>query len=276
VVFTNAIGAEFDRQAELFLGAYPKRFQVWASLDVSNFDEPDYGQRAAAEIERCFKKGARGIGEITDKGWGLEASEKGAPPRDKRLRIDSPRLDPVWKKCAELKLPVNIHIADHPSCWRPLGPKQERTPDFQHFNMTEKDVPSHAELLATRDRLLERQTQTTFIFCHFANQGHDLAALAKLLDRHPNFYVDLSARDYEIGRQPRTAKAFLDKYRTRVLYGTDMGREKKMYQSWWRLLETADEYLPGRIWWPYYGLELGDATLKAIYRENSLRVLNWQ
>ena len=29
-----------------------------------------------------------------------------------------------------------------------------------------------------------------------------------------------------------------------------------MYEGWWRLLESADEYMPGRIWWPYYGLAL--------------------
>jgi hypothetical protein len=84
----------------------------------------------------------------------------------------------------------------------------------------------------------------------------------------------MSARDYEIGRQPRTMKAFLEKYRARVLYGTDMGRDKAMYEGWWRLLETADEYMPGRIWWPYYGLELSESALKSIYRDTALKVLN--
>ena len=86
----------------------------------------------------------------------------------------------------------------------------------------------------------------------------DLAILHELQNDGRISNVDLSARDYEIGRQPRTMRAFLDRYRGRVLFGTDMGREKAMYESWWRLLETADEYLPGRIWWPYYGLELKD------------------
>ena len=49
-----------------------------------------------------------------------------------------------------------------------------------------------------------------------------------------------------------------------------------MYEGWWRLLETADEYIPGRIWWPYYGLELNKDTLKSIYRETALKVLNFQ
>ena len=272
IVFTDAAGDEFDRQVELYK-RYPDRFQLWCGLDTRNIDAPDYPQRAAAELARCYQKGARGAGELSDKGWGFQG---GQIPRDKRLHADDPRLDAFWQKCAELKAPVNIHIADHPSCWQPLGPNQERTPDFQHFNMRGKDVPSYEELLAKRDRLLARHPQTTFIFCHLSNQGNDTAALAKVLDRFPNLYLDISARDYEIGRQPRTAAKFLARYKDRILFGTDMGREKHMYQTWWRLLESADEYLPGRIWWRYYSLELPPETLKPLYRENALRILNWR
>ena len=276
VVFTEATGPDFDRQADLFLKRYPKRFQVWSGIDTKDIDAADYPQRAARELERCFRKGARGVGELTDKGWGLQSNEKDALPRNKRLHLDDPRLDLFWRKCAELKLPANVHIADHPANWKPLGPNQERSPDFQGFNLHGKDVPSYDELLASRDRMLARHPRTTFIFCHLSNIGNDTAALAKTLDRYSNLYVDISARDYEIGRQPRTARAFLDRYRGRVLFGTDMGREKTMYEGWWRLLETADEYIPGRIWWPYYGLELNDSTLKSLYRETALKVLNFQ
>ncbi len=275
VVFTGVTGAAFDRQADLFLKKHPDRFQVWCSMDARDIDAPDYPERAVRELVRCYQKGARGVGELTDKGWGLEANEQRALPREKRLRIDDPRLDAFWRKCAELKLPVNLHIADHPSCWKPLGPNQERTPDFQHFNLYGKDVSSYEELLAMRDRLLARHPETTFIFCHLSNQGNDTAALAKALDRFPNLYVDISARDYELGRQPRTAARFLARYRDRVLYGTDMGRDKRMYEGWWRLLESADEFIPGRIWWRYYGLELPAPLLGALYRGNALRLLNW-
>ena len=276
VVFTEATGPEFDHLADLFLSAYPKRFQVYCGIDVSDIDASGYPERAAKELQRCYNKGARGVGELTDKGWGLQASEKVARPRAQRLRLDDPRLDAFWKKCAELKIPTNVHIADHPSCWKPLGPQQERTPDFQAFNLSGKDVPSYEELLASRDRLLARHPGTRFIFCHLSNQGNDTASLAQALDRYPNMYLDISARDYEIGREPRTARAFLERYRGRIMFGTDMGRDKAMYEAWWRLLETGDEYIPGRIWWTYYGLELPAPVLKSLYRETALKVLNLQ
>jgi hypothetical protein len=157
-----------------------------------------------------------------------------------------------------------------------LGPEQERTPDFQGFNMVGKDVPSYEELLASRDRTLARHPRTTFIAAHLGNQGNDLAALAKELDRYPNLYVDISARDYELGREPRFALQFLTRYKDRVMFGTDMGRDKAMYQDWWRLLETGDEFIAGRQWWRQYGLQLPTPVLNALYRGTAKRVLNWE
>jgi uncharacterized protein len=272
IVFTGVTGEEFDRQAALF-AAYPSRFQLWCSLPDGDVSAPDWPERAAAELERCYRKGARGIGEVTDKGSGMQ---RGAVSKENRLHPDDPRLDPVWRKAAELNIPANVHIADHPSCWQPLGPNQERTPDFQHFNLYGKDVLSFEELIARRNRMLARHPRTRFIACHLGNQGHDLEGLAKALDAYPNLFVDISARDYEIGRQPRTAARFLARYKNRVLFGTDMERDPNMYRGWWRLLESDDEFIPGRIWWRYYGLELPPATLKSLYHDNAKRLLNWQ
>ena len=272
IVLTGATGAEFDRLVELYLKPYPARFQLYCGMDTTHFDQPDYAARAVAELARCYRKGARGVGELTDKGYGL--SGDASLPRSRRLHPDDPRLDAFWKKCAELKIPANVHIADHPSCWKPLDVYQERTPDYQHFNLYGKDVPSYEELIAIRDRTLSRHAATRFIACHLGNQGHDLGALARALDAHPNLYLDISARDYEVGRAPRGAAKFLAAYGTRVLYGSDMGREASMYRAWWRLFESADEFMPGRMWWRYYGLRLPAPVLSRLYRDNARAVMN--
>jgi len=274
VILSGATGSEFDHLVDLFLKAHPGRFQLYCGLETKNIDAPDYPQRAVAELVRCYKKGARGVGELSDKGSGYTRGPQ--LPRDKRLHPDDPRLDLFWKKCAELKLPVNIHMADHPSAWRPPDNHQERSPSYQRYNQYGHDVPSYQEILAIRDRLLDSEPKTVFIACHFSNQGNDLATLSKVLDRFPNLYVDLSARSYEIGREPRTAAKFLEKYQDRVLFGTDMGMEKQMYLAWWRLLETPDEYMPGPSWWRLYGLELSDGALEKIYRGNAMKVMNWR
>jgi uncharacterized protein len=271
VVLTGATGGQFDKLADLYLKAHPGRFQLFCGLDTSRADSSDYPERAAAELARCYRMGARGVGELSDKGTGFGRDAKA--PRSKRIHPDDPRLDPFWRKCAELKIPANIHVADHPSCWKPLDVYQERTPDYQHFNLHGKDVPSWEELIAARDRALAKHPKTRFIACHLGNQGHDLATLAATLDKYPNLFLDISARDYEVGRTPRAAVRFLTRYRSRVMFGTDMGREKEMYQAWWRLFESADEFMPGRVWWRYYGLELPAPVLESLYRGAALKVL---
>jgi uncharacterized protein len=102
-----------------------------------------------------------------------------------------------------------------------------------------------------------------------------MAALAKELERYPNLYLDISGRAYEVGREPRTAQKFLTRYKDRVVFGTDEGLAKPMYQGWWRLLETDDEFIPGRAWWRLYGLQLPDEALAAIYNGTAKRIMNW-
>ncbi len=275
VILTGATGARFDQAVELFLKPHPGRFQLYCGIDTSNFEANDFPQRAAAELERCFRKGARGVGEVIDKGSGLSRGS-GLLPRDKRLHPDNPRLDLFWQKCAELKIPTNLHMADHPSCWRPPDNKQERPPRFQNFNQFGRDVPSYEELLEIRDRTLARHPKTLFVCCHLGNQGNDLASLSKLLDKYPNLYVDISARAYEVGRQPRYAAKFLRKYQDRVVFGTDQSINQKMYSAWWRLFETEDDFMPGPSWWRHYGLALPDPVLKKLYRDVAKKIMNWE
>ncbi len=271
LVLTGAIREEFDALVDSLPKAYPGRFLLYCGLDKTDIDKPDYSDRAVAELVRCYNNGARGVGELSDKGFGFT---KDILPRDRRLHPDDPRLDAFWQKCAELKMPVSLHVADHPSCWTPLDVYQERTPDYQHFNQYGKDVPSYDELITIRNRTLEKHPKTIFIACHLGNQGNDLEKLSMAMDKYPNLYLDTSARDYELGRTPRASAKFLEKYQNRILFGTDQGREKSMYQIHWRLFETNDEYIVGRVWWPYYGLGLPPRILKSLYRDTAKKIFN--
>lgn len=271
IVLTEATGTKFDTLVELLPNAHPGRFLLYCGLDTTDIEKPDYSDRAVAELVRCYHKGARGVGEIIEKGSGLTDTEL---PPDKRLHPDDPRLDAFWGKCAELKMPVSLHVADHPSCWTPLDVYQERTPDFQHFNQYGKDVPSYDELINMRNRTLERHPKTIFVACHLGNQGNDLGKLSLFMDQYPNLYLDTSARDYEMGRTPRSSAKFLTKYQNRIVFGTDQSREKSMYQIHWRLFETDDEYIVGRLWWRYYGLDLTAPVLESIYRNTAKKIFN--
>ena len=274
LILTGATGQRFDDLVALYLKPYPTRFQIYCGLDTAHIDAPDYPIRAAAELERCYRQGARGFGELIDKGSGLTPGA--LLPRNKRLHPDDPRLDLFWKKCAELKLPVNLHLADHPSAWRPPDAHQERSVEYQEYNQFGRDVPSYEEMLLFRERTLEHHPETGFILCHLGNQGNDLGALSHLLDRYPKLNLDISARAYEVGRQPRFAAKFLTRYQDRILFGTDQSVSQEMYTSWWRILETADDYLTSDVGWRLYGLDLPASVLEALYRGNAKRLLNWE
>lgn len=273
VILTVATGSQFDMLVDFYLNSHPTRFQLFCGVERNDIDKPDFPERAARELERCYRLGARGVGEVTDKGYGITGDPRLAP--NERMHFDDVRLDPFWSKCAELGIPVNLHLADHPSSWQPPDVFQERTPIFQQFNQYGSDGVPYDGLLDYLPKLLKKHPKTTFIACHLANLGNDLQRLGRTLDTHSNLYLDISARDYEVGRQPRAAAKFLSLYSDRVLFGTDMGMDKGMYQAWWRLLESADEHMPGRSWWRYYGLDLSDDILQKLYRENALKVLNW-
>ena len=70
VILSGAYGREFDAILARYQ-KYPGRFFVWCGFDTTGYDQPGYGPAAVAELERCFKAGAGGVGELGDKGKGL-------------------------------------------------------------------------------------------------------------------------------------------------------------------------------------------------------------
>jgi predicted TIM-barrel fold metal-dependent hydrolase len=102
-----------------------------------------------------------------------------------------------------------------------------------------------------------------------------------MLDRCPNYYVDISARISELGRQPYSARRFILDHADRVLFGADAGPDLATYRIYYRFLETDDEYfdygpgdMPGQGRWHIYGLYLPDDVLEKIYHLNARRALN--
>jgi predicted TIM-barrel fold metal-dependent hydrolase len=129
-------------------------------------------------------------------------------------------------------------------------------------------------------RLVARHPHTTFIGAHVGCFAENLGWVSALLDRCPNFYVDISARIGELGRQPYTARRFFMQYADRILFGSDMGPDPESYRIGYRFLETDDEYFnynPGEIplqgRWHVHGMYLPDDVLKQVYSENARRIL---
>lgn len=60
----------FDDSYKIY-SKYPKRFYIYCGLDLRGVDQPGFGPATIAELERCHKMGAVGVGEIHDKGMGI-------------------------------------------------------------------------------------------------------------------------------------------------------------------------------------------------------------
>ena len=140
--------------------------------------------------------------------------------------------------------------------------------------------PRFDDLIDAFDRLLDRHRETTFIGAHVGCVPEDLERVASMLERHPNFAVDIAARIAELGRQPSSARDFVIRFSDRVLFGTDEGYDPAMYRIHYRFLETLDESFdysteasPPQGRWQIHGLGLPDDVLRKVYADNARRLI---
>lgn len=273
IVLTQASGSRFDSIYNLY-SAYGERFDLWCGFDYRGYDKAGYGPEAVKELERCFKIGAKGVGEEGDKGLGLFFN----PVQAWGMHFDDARMKPLFEKCAELNMPISIHVAD--PIW--MYEKMDSTNDglmnaeTWRIDMTKPDIIGFDALVKTLENAVRDNPKTTFVACHFVNLNHDMEKLGEMFDKYPNFFADISARFAESSTIPRYMKAFYEKYQDRLLYGTDMGYDIPMYRTTFRVLETNDEhfYDPNisTYHWAFNGFGLSKEVLKKVYRDNALRI----
>jgi predicted TIM-barrel fold metal-dependent hydrolase len=272
MVLTMAVGKKFDEIAARYR-KHPDRFAPWCGFDFTGYDKPGYGPAAVAELERCHAAGAVGVGELGDKGKGLFY---GDPPAF-GMHVDDPRMDPLLEKCADLGMPVSVHVAEPIWMYQPMDASNDGLMNAYEWRLdNQPGIVGHQGMVETLRRAAKRHPRTTFIACHFANCCYDLTILGRLLDECPNLYADIAARYAETAAIPRFAARFIEKYQDRLVYGTDMGLSPDMYRTTFRILETEDEHFYDfelfTYHWPLSGFGLSDAALKKVYRENALRV----
>lgn len=273
IILTMRTGAEFENVYSRY-SKYPDRFELWCGLDLAAYDKPGFGAAAIKELERCHRLGARGVGELHDKGRGLASGES----KTVGMHPDDARMDPVFQKCGELGMPISLHVAD--PIW--MYQKMDKTNDglmnaYEWRLDNQPDIVGLSGMIDILEHTVARHPHTTFVACHFANLDYDLARLGEVLGRHPNLYADISARYAETAPIPRFASAFYAKHSDRLVYGTDMGFDVPMYRITFRILETHDEHFyeidQFDYHWALNGFGLSDSILKSIYRENAVKLL---
>jgi predicted TIM-barrel fold metal-dependent hydrolase len=230
--------------------------------------------------------GARGLKVWKTLGLRLRDTE------GKLIPVDDPRLDHLWATAGELNIPVLIHIADPVAFFTPLDRFNERWeelhehPDWHFYptrpkgDLLSPDFPSFDEIMEQFETMLRRHPSTDFIGAHVGCYAENLGWVGRVMDACPNFYADISARIAELGRQPYTARDFFNNHQDQIVFGTDSQPDPRTYATYYRFLETRDEYFnygreqpPGVGRWQIYGLYLPDDVLKKVYADNARRVV---
>jgi predicted TIM-barrel fold metal-dependent hydrolase len=204
------------------------------------------------------------------------------------------RLDPLWATAAEVHVPVTIHVADPAAFFEPLDANNERYEELRehpdwHFWPTRPrgrpeidGYPPFDELIDALEAVVARHPATTFIGAHVGCASEDLARVSSILERCPNFNVDIAARLAELGRQPYTTRQFFERWSERIVFGTDFTPDPAMYAIHYRFLETRDESFdyslddpPPQGRWQIHGLGLARDVLERVYRTNAERLIEF-
>jgi predicted TIM-barrel fold metal-dependent hydrolase len=289
VNLTGGVGEDLSSTIASFDRAFPRRFVSMTEPAWTRAGEAGYAQWQADEIAKAKAAGAVGVKVL--KTLGLYLRDGG--PTGKLVKVDDPRFDPMWETCGRLGLPVAIHVGDPEAFFLPIDRFNERFEELNahpDWSFHGRDFPSFKEILEARDRVFAKHPKTTFVALHVGHWAENLGAVGAMLDRFRHVQVEIGARIGELGRQPRTAARFFDKYQDRVLFGTDavpLGTEtpqqifgEDLYRIYYRFLETEDEYfdyaparLPPQGRWRIYGLGLREQILRKVYNGNAQRVL---
>lgn len=267
-----------NEHLKIFKEAAPEKFTLFGGVNWSAWEEKGnaFPEWAA---ERLRQQAARGAGGLKIwKNFGLHVHDQ----HQNLVAVDDTRLDPIWQTAGELHLPVMIHVADPIAFFDPLDEFNERWEELHahpDWHFPSPPFPRFLDILNGLSSLVERHPYTTFIGAHVGCYAENLAWVGNLLDRCPNFFVDIGARIGELGRQPFTARKFFLKYPDRILFSTDASPDLETYQIYYRFLESEDEYFnynPGEIpyqgRWFIYGLNLPDDVLEMVYICNARKV----
>ena len=202
---------------------HPDRYAWCTSFDLPDptVSEPEYADRVIETLRSDFGRGAVAVKAWKNIGMELRRADGSF------AMIDDAVFDPIYEFLEREGHPILMHIGEPLACWLPLD---ESSPHYGYYRdhpewhlAGRAGFPSHAGLIAARDRVLGKHPRLRVIGAHLGSLAHDVREVAARLDRFPNFAVDLSARVGDLMRQPAAdVAAFFAAYPDRILFGTDL------------------------------------------------------
>lgn len=289
ICFAGDYNDDWRAQASLYAGMEamrPDRFAWVTTFDLPRFDDTGYVESVIESLTADFNGGA--VGCKLWKNIGMAVHK----PDGSFLMIDDPLFTPIFEYLSRGNHTLLMHMAEPLACWRPLD---ERSPHYDYYRTHPQwhmyqhpEYPSHAELIAARDRVVERHPALRIVGAHLASLEYDVDEVAARFERYPNFAVDISARLGDLAMQNSDkVRDFFIKYQDRILFGTDVVMQtrpsqmteedrrtaveslRSTYELHFAYLETAESLTVGKI--KTRGISLPQTVLDKVYRTNALR-----
>ena len=222
---------------------YPGRFEWCCNVDPragSNSPETDLSHF----LRHYQALGAKGVGELTS-----------------NLYADSPMVDNLFARCAELDMPVTIHIS--PKLGRGYG-----IVDELGLPRIEKMLKKHPKLKIV-GHSQPFWAEISGDLTEEKRNGYPTGkvvegALTRLMRECDNLYCDLSAGSgaNAMMRDPEHAAKFMEEFSDRIMYGCDICTKGNTHQY------DFDAFLTQMVETGALSME----NYKKIVRENAIRV----
>ena len=94
----GGFGAAFDQNIKVG-DEFKNRVIQFARVNWQGINEPGWGEKAAAELDRCFRNGAQGLKIAKELGLSIKNRD------GSYIQADDPRLDAIWEMCASTTSP---------------------------------------------------------------------------------------------------------------------------------------------------------------------------
>ncbi|HMJ67422.1 MAG TPA: amidohydrolase family protein [Cyclobacteriaceae bacterium] len=278
---------EQERIARILVARSPKQVQYLSTFNMTGWPSAGWRDSTLARLTESFEHGALGI-----KIWkNIGIAER--DPAGKFIMIDDPAFDPVIQLVIDQDKTVLGHLGEPKNCWLPLdrmtvnNDRNYFTAHPEYHMFLHPEYPSYNEVIAARDRLLEKHPDLRFVGAHLGSLEWDLDELAKRLDKFPNMAVDVGARiphlQYLTQQDRDKVRGFFDRYQDRIVYATDMGigpgsdpekTKASQHEVWladWKYFVTDETLTSPHVNGEFKGLKLSKKIIDKFYRGNAVK-----
>jgi predicted TIM-barrel fold metal-dependent hydrolase len=279
--------AQQRRVATALVRAHPRQVAWVATFATTDFERPGWTDATLASIDAARRDGAVGVKVWKNIGMDLRDADQ------RLVMVDDARFDALFAGLDARGMVVLGHQGEPHNCWLPVEQMTVKN-DKEYFAnhpayhmFLHPEMPSYADQMAARDKLLLKHPHMQFVGVHMASLEWDVDKLAAFLDAHPGVTVDLAARIGQVQDQSQRdrerVRRFFITYQDRLMYGTDLAQSAEqpdvafvadldtVWRRDWRYFNTAEQVTVPELEQPVMGLALPKQVIDKVFRTNAER-----